>query len=347
MTKGHAETRAFTSTALTTNVGVSKVPEPRLQTLSHIFQPKKILPAEVRYVDIAGAGRGFGRGEGIDGQVVNYLRNADALLHVIRAFEDENVPHIDGSVDPKRDAATMDLELIFSDLAIIERRLKRLEDSLRGAKPPERELVMKEQALLKKINSGLEKDIPIWQQGLTTEEIRSLANYQFLTAKPMLVVLNVGENQLGQVSSLEAELRSKYSHPQFEVIALCGKLEMELAQLSDAEATEFRTALGLSESAIDRIIRFSYQLLGLISFFTTVSDELKAWTIPKGTTALKAAGKIHSDMERGFIRAEVVSFRDLDRCGSLAEARKHGLLRLEGKNYIVQDGDVITFLFNV
>lgn len=347
LTRGKAETKAFASTALTPNVGVSKVPEPRLQTLDKIFQPKKITPVEVKYVDIAGTAKGFSKGEGISGQFLNYLSNADALLHVVRTFEDENVSHVGGSINPKRDIATMNLELIFSDLTIIERRLKRLEDSLKGAKPSERDLLLKEQTLLQKIKSELEKDVSIWQQGLTADEIRGLANYQFLTAKPMLVIINVGENQLAQASSFEAELRSAYSHPQFEVVALCGKLEMELAQLSDDEAAEFRNALGLSEPALERIIRLSYHLLGLISFFTTVSAELRAWTIPKGTTALKAAGKIHSDIERGFIRAEVVSFHDLDSCGSLVEARKHGLLKLEGKNYIVQDGDIITFLFNI
>jgi hypothetical protein len=318
-----------------------------LQILDRIFQPKKVSPAEVKYVDIAGTTKGFGKGEGIGGQFLNYLSNADALLHVVRAFEDENVPHIDGSINPKRDVATMNLELTFSDLTIIERRLKRLEDSLKGTKPLERDLLLKEQTILQKIKLELEKDVPIWQQRLAADEIRGLANFQFLTAKPMLVVINIEENQLSQASSFEADLRSAYSHPQFEVVALCGKLEMELAQLGDDEATEFRNALGLSEPALERIIRLSYQLLGLISFFTTVSAELRAWTITSGTTSLKAAGKIHSDIEKGFIKAEVVSFHDLDKCSSLAEARKHGLLKLEGKNYIVQDGDIITFLFNI
>jgi GTP-binding protein YchF len=347
LTKGKADTETYAKIAATPNIGVSKVPEPRLHALAGIFHPKKITPAEVKYADIAGAAKGLGKEEGIGGQFLNYLSNADALLQVVRAFEDENVPHVDGSIDPKRDIATMDLELVFSDLTIIDRRLKRLEDSLKGAKPSERDMLLKEQALLQKIKSELEKDVPIWQQGLTAEEFRSLANYQFLTAKPMLLVINIGENQLAQASSLEAEIRSAYSHSQFEVVALCGNLEMELTQLSDDEAVEFRNALGLTEPAVDRIIRLSYQLLGLISFFTTVSEELKAWTITKGTTALKAAGKIHSDIEKGFIRAEVVGFNDLDRCGNPTEARKHGLLRLEGKTYTVQDGDIITFLFNI
>ena len=347
LTKGKADTTTYATTTLTPNIGVSKVPEPRLQVLDKIFHPKKVTPAEVKYVDIVGIAKDFGKGEGISGQFLNYLSNADALIHVVRAFEDENVPHIDGTINPKRDIATMNLELVFSDLAIIERRLKRLEDSLKGAKQSERDPLLKEQALLQRIKSELEKDVPIWQQSLTGEEIKNLANYQFLTAKPMLLVINIGENQLALNSSFEAEIRSNYSHTQFEVVALCGKLEMELTQLDDADGAEFRKALGLTEPAVDCIIRLSYQLLGLISFFTTVSDELKAWTITKGTSAVKAAGKIHSDIEKGFIRAEVVNFHDLDRCGSLAEARKHGLLRLEGRNYIVQDGDIITFLFNI
>jgi len=193
----------------------------------------------------------------------------------------------------------------------------------------------------------LEKDKPIWQQGLTGEELRSLSNYQFLTAKPTLIIINIGENQLAEASSIEAGLRSVCTHPQFEVVALCGKLEMELSQLSEADAEEFRTSMGLHESALARVIKASYQLLGLISFFTTVSSELKVWTISKGTTALKAAGKIHSDIEKGFIRAEVISYDDLKKSGNLAEARRLGLLRLEGKSYLVQDGDIVTFLFNV
>ena len=347
LTKGKADTTTYGKTSLIPNLGVSKVPEPRLQTLERIFHPKKIMPAEVKYVDIAGITKEFGKGKGISGQFLNYLSDSDALLHVARAFEDENVPHIDSNINPKRDIATMNLELVFSDLTIIERRMGRIEDSLKGAKPSERDLLLKEQALLQKVRSGLEKDTPIWQQGLGDEDIRSMSNYQFLTAKPMLIVINIGENQLEQAPAFEAEIRSAYPHSQFGVAALCSKLEMELAQLSDDEAAEFRNDMNLTEPAVDRIIRLSYQLLGLISFFTTVSEELKAWTIPRGTTALKAAGKIHSDIEKGFIRAEVVSFRDLERCGTMAEARKQGLLRLEGKNYIVQDGDIITFLFNI
>jgi len=343
LTRGKAEVAAYSPT-LAPNIGVAKVPDARLLVLEGIFQPKKTVPAEVSYIDIAGPIKGFGR-EGAEGELLNYLTTADALLQVVRAFEDDKIPHLEGSVDPKRDMASLDLELAISDLAIMERRLAKLEINLKGAKAAERESYLKEQLLLQKIKAELEKDKPIRIQGLSKEEFKTLANYQFLTAKPMLAVLNIGEGQISQASQLEGEIGSLY--PQFAVVALCGKLEMELAQLSDTEAKEFRESMGLSKPALDRVIDVSYRLLGLISFFTTVSSELKAWTIPGGTPAPKAAGKIHSDMERGFIRAEVISYGDLQNCGNLPEARKRGLLRTEGKNCIIQDGDVVTFLFNV
>jgi hypothetical protein len=343
LTRGRAEVAAYSPT-LAPNTGVAKVPDSRLSVLEGIFQPKKTVPAEVSYTDIAGSLKGFGK-EGPGGEFLNYLTTADALLQVVRAFEDDKVPHPEGSIEPKRDIASLDLELAISDLAIMERRLEKLETSLKAAKAAERESDLKEQLLLQKVKAGLEKDTPIRLQGLAKEELKMLANYQFLTAKPMLAVLNIGEEQISQASKLEGEISSLY--PQFAVVALCGKLEMELAQLSDAEAKEFREAMGLSKPALNRVIDLSYSLLGLVSFFTTVSSELKAWTIPGGTPAPKAAGKVHSDMERGFIRAEVISYSDLVSCGNLAEARKKGLLRTEGKNYIIQDGDVVTFLFNV
>jgi GTP-binding protein YchF len=343
LTKGKAQVAAYSPT-LTPNIGVAKVSDSRLSVLEGIFQPKKTVPAEVSYIDIAGSIKGFGK-EGAGGELLNYLTTADALLQVVRAFEDDQVLHPEGSIEPKRDIASLDLELAVSDLAIMERRLGKLETSLKAAKATEREPYLKEQLLLQKIRAELEKDVPIRLQGLAEEEIKMLANYQFLTAKPMLVVLNIGEDQIPKASQLEAEVSSLY--PQFAVVALCGKLEMELGQLIDVEAKEFRETMGLSEPALDRVIDLSYSLLALVSFFTTVSSELKAWTIPAGTPAQKAAGKIHSDMERGFIRAEVIGYKDLESCGNTAEARKRGLLRTEGKDYIIQDGDVVTFLFNV
>ena len=343
LTKGRAEVAAYSPT-LAPHTGVAKVPDPRLSALESIFQPKKTVAAEVRYTDIAAPLKSFGR-EGVEGEFLSYLTTADALLQVARAFEDEQVPRAAGSVGPKRDIASLDLELAISDLAIMERRLDKLETSLKAAKPAERESHLKEQLLLQKVKAELEKDIPIRLQGLSEEELGLLSNYQFLTAKPMLAVLNIGEYQIPHAAQLESEISTLY--PQFAVVALCGKLEMELAQLSDDEAGEFRESLGLGKPALERVIDLSYSLLGLVSFFTTVSGELKAWTTAAGTPAPKAAGKVHSDMERGFIRAEVISYSDLQACGSLAEARKRGLLRTEGKNYIIQDGDIVTFLFNV
>jgi len=344
LTKGKVEVTAY-SPSLTPNVGTTKVSDSRLEVLQNMFQPKKTVPSEVTYVDIAGFSKSSDRGGGIEGESLNYLTAADALLQVVRTFQDENLPHPEGSIDPQRDIANLDLELAFSDLTIIERRLVKLEEALKGAKASEHEAYVREQHLLQKIKSGLENDLPIRQQDITKEELKALSNYQFLTVKPMMVVLNIGEEQIPQATLLENELNSVY--PRFAIVAMCGKLEMELAQLNHAEAAEFRESMGLTTSAVDRIIDLSYHLLGFISFFTTASAELKAWTIPGGTLAVKAAGKIHSDMERGFIRAEVISYNDLQKCGSLAEARKRGMLRTEGKNYVVKDGDVVTFLFNV
>jgi hypothetical protein len=342
LTGGKARTESPTS-----NIGVGKVPDPRLNTLADWLHPKKLVSAEVRYFDIGASVKSLAKDLGISGELLNQLSQVDALLAVVRAFTDDSIPHVQGSLNIDRDIMATNLELTFSDMAIIERRLERINLSLKGAKPLERQGLLREQELLAKFQASLGKEVSIREQGLSPDETRAIANYQFLSAKPLLIVVNIGEDQLPQAASLEAELNSRYQRPKCRVITLCGKLEMELAQLDESDAAVFRTELGLKESGLDRTIRASYELLGLITFFTTVSDEVKAWPIPSSTSALQAAGKIHTDIERGFIRAEVISFDDLVRCGGLAEARKKGLLRLEGKNYTVQDGDVITFLFNV
>ena len=347
LTKGKADTSGHIEKGLIPHIGVAKVPEPRLKTLADMLHPKRIVPAEATYIDIAASVKSLVKDKAIGGQLLAQLSNVDALINVVRAFTDETIPHIEGSVDVDRDIDTMNLELAFSDLALLERRLERISISLKGAKQPERQGLLREQELLMRVKAELEKDIPIREIGLTNGEAKIMASYQFLTAKPLLTVVNIGEEQLPQAASLEAELKSHYSRPKCRLITLSGKLEMELAQLDNSGADELRAEFGLKESGLDRVIKLSYELLGLISFFTIVSDEVKAWSIQNGTNALKAAGKIHSDMERGFIRAEVISYADLMKCGSVAEARRKGLLRLEGKNYIVQDGDVITFLFNV
>ena len=338
LTRGKADTES-----LTPHIGIAKVPEPHLKMLADILHPKRVVPAEVRYIDTGAPIKD----KAIGGQLLSQLSNADALINVVRALTNESKPHIEGGLDIEQDIATIDAELAFSDLALLERRLERIETSLRGAKQPEQQGLLREQDLLMKVKADLEKDIPIRELKLTTDEVKTIANYQFLTAKPLLIMANIGEDQLPQASSLEAELNSRYSRPKCRLITLCGKLEMELTQLDDSAAEEFRTEFGMSESGLDRTIKLSYELLGLISFFTIASGEVKAWSIQDGTNALKAAGKIHSDMERGFIRAQVITYDDLMKCGSLAEAHKKGLLRQEGKGYIVKDGDVITFLFNV
>jgi len=347
LTRGTAETKPYSGTGLTTHLAVAKVPDARLPTLARLLQSKKSVPAEVKYVDIAGLSKGFGKEQGVSGQLLNCLSTADAILQVVRAFDDDNVPHVEVSIDPLRDIETLDIELIFSDLIIIDKRLGRLETSLKMAKSAEREAALHEQELLKKLKEALDRGIPIRLQNLMADEMRSLSNYQFLTAKPMLIVINLSEKQLPESDRLLQKLKNAYTRPQVELISMCAKLEMELAQLSDMEADEFRKDIGLKETAFDTVVRHSYSLLGLISFFTHNADEVKAWAVHNNTPALKAAGKIHTDMEKGFIRAEVIHYNDFIKYGNMAEARKHGVLRLEGKTYVVQDGDIVHFLFNI
>ena len=329
------------------NIGMAKVPDPRLKVLADLFRPQKVVPATARYIDIGASVKDLVKGKSTSGQLLTQITQVDALLNVVRAFPDDSVPHFEGSPNAERDITNMTLELIFSDLTLLERRLERLADSLKGAKPSECQGLLREQEYLLSIKNSLEKEVPVRSLTLTIEEVRSIAGYQFLTAKPLLVVVNIGEVQLAQAESLEVELNSRYSQSRCRLITVCGKVETELVQLPEDEARVMRAEFGIKESGAGRVIKYSYELLGLITFFTVGSDEVRAWSIRQGTDAVKAAGKIHSDLGRGFIRAEVIDYNDLVKCGSLVEARKRGLLRLEGKNYIVQDGDVITFLFNV
>ena len=339
LTRGKADVGGYSAEP---NVGVAKVPDQRLIRLDEMFQPERRVPAEVKYIDVAAHNRGE-----LSGAFLNQVSQTNGLLHVVRAFEDEDVPHVEGSIDPERDVKLLDLELTFSDLSIIEKRLHKIEASHKGAKPHEREAFAKEEALLARLKASLEAEVPIREQELSGDERKAISGYQFLSAKPLLEVFNIGEGQLPQAGSLEQQWRQAFKRPNVDAAALCAKLEMELAQLDEEEAAAFRADMGIPEAALGRIIRLSYDLLGLISFFTTGSDEVKAWTVQRGTDALRAAGKIHSDIERGFIKAEVIGYDDLMRCGGIAEGRKQGLLRAEGKTYTVQDGDVITFLFNV
>jgi GTP-binding protein YchF len=344
LTGGKVDT-ARTTDGLSPHIGIAKVPEPRLKVLEEILKPQKLVSAEAKYTDIGASVKKLAQDKGLGGQLLNQLSTVETLIGVVRAFKDESLPHPQGSLDVNRDMGTLNMELVFSDLAIMERRLEKLEISLKGAKPGDRQGFLQE--ILLRFKAELEKDKPLRELAIESAEAKLVTNYQFLTAKPLLIVVNIGEEQLAQAESMEAELNRHYVGSKCRVIALCGKLEMELAQLEESTAQEFRADYSIKEPGLERTIKMSYELSDLITFFTIASNEVRAWSIKKGTTAVKAAGKIHTDMEKGFIRAEGISFEDLVKCGSIAEGRKKGLLRLEGKEYIVQDGDVITFLFNV
>jgi GTP-binding protein YchF len=347
LTSGKADTALHAAEGLSPHVGVARVPEPRLDFLKKIFNVKKAVLAEARYIDVGASVRNLARDKGIGGELLNQLSAVDTLICVIRAFKDESISHPQGGLDIPRDIATLDLELVFSDLAIMERRLERLETSLKGARPAERPPLLQEKDILLHLKADLENERPVRELDLEPAAERLINNYQFLTAKPLLIVVNIGEEQLAEMAPLEAELNGRYAAGKRRVTVLCGKLEMELAQLESDAAAEFRADYGLEESGLERTIKASYELSDLITFLTGGPNEVRAWSIKKGTTATKAAGKIHTDMEKGFIRAETIDFDTLVKCGGLAEARKQGLLRLEGKEYVVRDGDVITFLFNV
>jgi hypothetical protein len=347
LTGGKANTITHATEGASPHIGTARVPEPRLKVLEDMLHPGRVVPVEARYIDVGASVKTLAQDKGIGGQLLNQLSTVDTLICVVRAFSDASIPHPQGSLDVKRDIGTLNMELVFSDLAIMERRLEKLETSLKGAKPGERQGFLQEKDILLRFKTELENDKPLRALAMDSAETRIITNYQFLTAKPLLIVVNIDEEQIPGAASLEAEINSQYAGAKCRAIALCGKLEMELAQLEDSAAQEFRAGYGLTESGLERTIKMSYEISDLISFFTVVSNEVRAWSIRKGTTALKAAGKIHTDMEKGFIRAEGISFDDLVRCGSIAEARKKGLLRLEGKDYIIQDGDIVTFLFNV
>ena len=343
LTRSQVATAAFSTGQVETNVAVVQVPDQRVDRLHDMFKPKKTAYARIQYNDIAGLRAGLGREGGLSGPLLNAIAQNDALLHVVRAFEDEAVPHPEGAVDPERDLETLDIEFLFSDLAIIERRMERIErDMARKGPGPERQAAQAEAALLGRLREALEREIPVRDVELTPEEEKRIRGYQFLTAKPVLVVLNVGDEGDDDPSKY-----IRYEHRNSNVICLRGGLEMEIAQLGEDEAVDFMSEYGIDEPGLDRMIRMCYTLLGLHSFFTVGPDEVRAWTIPNSATAAKAAGVIHSDLERGFIRAEAVSYDNLISAGSLAETRKQGKLRLEGRDYLVQNGDVMNILFNV
>jgi GTP-binding protein YchF len=326
------------------NVGVAHVPDPRLDAVAEIVQPKKKTYAEVRWVDYPA---GFGAGAP-GAQFLAELAGMDALVHVVRGFEDPAVPHPQESVDAARDLESLDLELAFADLALIERRLERIAAEERSVRAAERGALERDRSLLLRLQQELEGGTPVRAIALDDDDRRQIAQYQFVTRVPLLPVLNIGEDDVGRGAELEAALDGAGSVQNAPAVALCARLEAEVASLEPDEAAEFRAGLGLEgQPPLDRAIRTAYEALGLITFFTAGDTDCRAWALPRGEPALAAAGRIHSDIERGFIRAEVAGWQDLLDAGSYANMRSQGRLRTEGKTYEVQDGDVINVLFNV
>jgi GTP-binding protein YchF len=321
------------------HTAVIDVPDPRVGELSAVFEPKKIVHAKVTYADIAGL-EGKAAGGSISGPLLNTLSQMDGFIHVVRHFTNPSVPHTEGDVDPLRDMAAMETELMLNDLIIVERKLERLEEEKkRGGIGRDKGLVERETALFERLQTILSDEVPLRNETFTEEEEKMLSSYGLLSRKPQLIVINQSEDQAPMAIDT----------PFARTVALCmpAKLEMEIAQLPPEEAQVFLEEYGIDEPSLDRFIRLSYELLGQISFFTAGEKEVHAWTVHAGANAREAAGTIHSDMEKGFIRAEVISCEDLVSLGGYAEARQHGKLRLEGKQYIVQDGDVLTIRFNV
>jgi GTP-binding protein YchF len=344
VTRGQAQVGAYSSQQ-EPNVGIARVPDARVDALAAVFKPKKVTYAEIRWVDYPVAGFGA---EGPGNRFLAEIAGLDAIVHVVRAFEDESVPHPDGSVDAHRDIEALDLELTFADLALIERRLVRIEAEMRSMKAADRARIESDRDLLLRLQGELEAGHAIRSVALTDAEARALSAYQFVTRLPVLLVINIGEDDLARAGEVEADFAARHGGSGVAVAALCAKIEAELALLDAEEAAEFRRDLGLpAESPLDRAIQAAYTLLGLQSFITAGDDECRAWPVRRGATAPEAAGKIHSDLERGFIRAEVARWDELADAGSNAELKKRGRLRTEGKTYVVQDGDVMNILFNV
>ncbi len=346
LTKAGAESANYPFCTIDPNVGVVPVPDERLNVLTKMYNSKKTVPAVIEFVDIAGLVKGASKGEGLGNQFLANIREVDAIVHVVRCFEDANVIHVDGSVDPLRDIETINFELIFSDIEILDRRIDKNKRAANNNKE-----IAKEVAFMQRIKEHLESGrLAITFEVDGEDEEAWIADYNLLTRKPVIFAANVSEDDLaddGESNTYVKTVKEYAAEYGSEVFAVCAQLEQEISELEDDEKQEFLEDLGLSESGLDKLIRASYSLLGLISYLTSGEDETRAWTIKRGTKAPQAAGKIHTDFERGFIRAEVVNYKDLVENGSMVAAREKGLVRSEGKEYIVQDGDVILFKFNV
>ena len=345
LTNAGAESANYPFCTIEPNVGVVAVPDKRMDVLAEMYNPEKYTPAVIEFVDIAGLVKGASKGEGLGNKFLSHIREVDAILHVVRCFEDDNIIHVDGSIDAMRDLETINLELIFSDMEILERRMDRVKKAMKGDKSLATEL-----EVIERVYAALEAGKCARTLELTADELAMIAEANLLTMKPIIYVANVSEDEAGSEPTNNAMYNSLKAHAateNAEVIAICAGIEAEIAELSDDEKAMFLEELGISESGLDRLIKKSYSLLGLISYLTAGPKEVRAWTIVKGTKAPQAAGKIHSDFERGFIRAEIVSFDDMMKCGSVNAAKEQGLMRSEGKEYVIADGDIVLFRFNV
>ena len=346
LTKAGAESANYPFCTIDPNVGVVTVPDERLNLLGDFYKSKKVTPAVIEFVDIAGLVKGASKGEGLGNQFLANIREVDAIVHVVRCFEDSNVVHVDGSIDPLRDIETINLELVFSDLEILERRIAKVTKTARMDKEAAKELTF-----LEKVKAHLEEgQLAITLETENEDEDAWLATYNLLTAKPVIYAANVAEDDIaddGANNQYVQAVREYAAKQNSEVFVICAQIEEEISELDEDERKMFLEDLGLTESGLEKLVRASYHLLGLMSFLTAGEDETRAWTIKIGTKAPQAAGKIHTDFERGFIKSEVVNYQDLLDCGSYAGAREKGLVRMEGKEYVVQDGDVILFRFNV
>lgn len=346
MTLGKAEAANYPFCTIEPNVGIVTVPDERLQKLTEMYDSAKTTPAVIEFVDIAGLVRGASKGEGLGNKFLSHIREVDAVVHVVRCFEDPNVVHVDGSIDPIRDIETINLELVFSDLEVLERRIAKTGKMAKADKS-----LQKEMDTLQKLKAALEQGISARSVVCDTPEEQAFVDsLTLLTAKPVLYAANVTEDDLaddGASNEYVQRVREYAARENNEVFVLCAKIEEEISDLDEADKKEFLADLGVESSGLDRLIAASYRLLGLISYLTAGPQESRAWTIKNGTKAPQAAGKIHSDFERGFIRAEVVAYDDLMRLGSYNAAKEQGLVRSEGKDYVVKDGDVVLFRFNV
>ncbi len=345
LTNAGAESANYPFCTIEPNVGVVAVPDSRLDYLAKMYDPEKYTPAVIEFVDIAGLVKGASRGEGLGNKFLSHIREVDAILHVVRCFEDDNIIHVDGSINSLRDLETINLELIFSDIEMIERRIDRTKKAMKGDKTLAGEL-----AVFEKLHAALSEGKCAREVELDESEREYLYDTPLLSMKPVIYVANVSENEAGKeptgnrnYDALKAQAEREHS----QVIAICAQLEAEISELDVEEKALFLEDLGIEESGLDRLIKASYSLLGLISYLTAGPQEVRAWTITKGTKAPGAAGKIHSDFERGFIRAEIVSFDDLVKYGSMNAVKEAGLYRSEGKDYVMKDGDIVLFRFNV